>query len=77
MESSTFSQNRKILHYLETHKNGITSMDAFTKFGVTRLSARIHNLRKKGYPIVTEMCTKNNADGHAVNYARYKLHDES
>ena len=67
------SQNQKILSYLAQNKNGITSMDAFRLYGITRLSGRVFDLREKGYPIDTIMETKNNADGKAVTYARYVL----
>ena len=33
------------------HTNKITTMDAFTEIGCTRLSARIYELRELGYPI--------------------------
>ena len=46
------SQNMWVLKYLRTHKHGLTSMRAFLS-GITRLSARIYDLRKKGYLIMT------------------------
>lgn len=45
-------------------------MDAFTLYKITRLSGRIKDLRDQGYPIVTDMETKNGA-----TYARYRLED--
>lgn len=47
------SKTQKILEYLE-HKKTITSLEAFKKFYVTRLSAIIYNLRKRGYKITTK-----------------------
>lgn len=70
---NVISQNKKILRYLETHKRGITSMDAFTRFGISRISARIFDLRQMGYPIQTIREVKNNADGQTIQYARYVL----
>ena len=70
--SKRATQIKKILHYLETHKRGITSFDAFTKFGITRLSGRIFDLREMGYPINTEWEQKEE-DGVTIRYARYVL----
>ena len=67
------TQNKKILRYLETHKRGITSMDAFEEFQITRLSARIFDLRKMGYPVRTFIVQTTNEDGNVVRYARYTL----
>ena len=67
------SQNKKILNHLQTHKTGITSMEAFRKYGITRLSARISNLRDMDFNIKTTIETKRNDEGNVVNYARYTL----
>ena len=48
------TQQAKVLKYLKTHKNGLTSVVAFLRLGmITRLSARIYELRQKGYKICT------------------------
>ena len=44
----------RILNYMKTHK-GITNQDAFKELGITRLSARIKELREAGYNISTIM----------------------
>ena len=67
------SQNTKILSYLKRHKKGITSMEAFRLFNITRLSARISDLRNTGHSIKTIMEISKNSDGNTVNYARYTL----
>jgi len=56
-----------VLKHIERHGK-ITSMKAFEKYGITRLAARIHNLREKGYRIKTSTITNNKA-----NYASYSL----
>jgi hypothetical protein len=48
-------------------------MDAFTKFGITRLSGRIFDLRQMGYPVITSIVQTTNEDGNVVRYARYTL----
>ena len=49
------SKKAKLLHYLQTHKAGISGQDAWLKFGLYRLSGEIHQLRKEGYNIRTRM----------------------
>ena len=51
------SQNKQILTYLEKGKK-LTPLDALNKFGCFRLSARILDLRKEGYDIISENITK-------------------
>ena len=62
----------RVLEYLKTHKNGITSMQAFEKFGVTRLSAIIFILRKE-YEIVGERCVGKNRFNDKARFVRFKL----
>lgn len=55
----------------------ITSMEAFQLFGVTRLSARIFDLRKKGYIIDTLMLEGTTRFGLPCKYAKYVYKGES
>ena len=66
----TESQNRIILAHLIKHKS-ITSMDAFELYGVTRLSARIYNLREQGHKIGLVWEESVNRYGRPVRYGRY------
>ena len=60
------SQNKMILKYLQTHKRGLTPIDALQKFGCMRLGARISDLRGMGHNIRTDMeDNKNNRGRHA------------
>ena len=62
----------RILEHLK--KSGsITSMEAFQLFGITRLSARIKELRDKGYDIRTLMIDSVNRYGEDVRYGKYVL----
>lgn len=70
MEKHT--QQMDILHYLETHKRGITNAEAFEKFGVTRLGGQIYFLRKAGHPIVTDSIKVKTRYG-STTIARYRL----
>lgn len=72
------SQDRTVLQHLIYFKNGITSMEAFDRYRITRLSARIHDLRYKyDIPITTTM-EENvvfgwNGNKYLERYARYTI----
>lgn len=53
------SQNKVILEWLKSGKP-ITPMDALYLCGCMRLSARIYDLRERGFPIKKEMVCINN-----------------
>ena len=63
-------QTTKILQYLKEHREGITPIDALHLFGCFRLSARIADLRDKGYAIEAVRETKG-----GKTYCRYTLAD--
>lgn len=63
------TKTQKILKHMQTRKKGITSMTAFEKYKVTRLSSIIYNLKKQGHDI--EVITEYTKDG--TRYARYVL----
>ena len=62
---------KSITHRLESwlmRGHGITPLQALEKWGCMRLSARIEELRKAGFPIVTEMAKQN-----GKTFARYRM----
>ena len=61
------TQNKEIIRYL-TKGNKLSPLEALERFGCFRLSARILELRKKGFNIKTEYVTKNKK-----TYAEYSL----
>lgn len=68
------TQKQMIKEYMEEH-GGITPMEAF-HFGVTRLAARIAELRADGYRIKTTTILSKNRYGRTVAYAQYNLEAE-
>lgn len=62
----------KILAILQTGRS-ITSFQAFVEIGCTRLAARIHDLRRRGYNIVKTMIEGTDRNGNPCKYASYKL----
>ena len=67
------TQNQMILKHLQTHKRGITAMQALDKFGCMRLASRISDLRHMGYEISKETIAVRNRDGETCYVANYKL----
>ena len=53
-------------------KGSITTWEAFELYGITRLSAKIYELRKK-YNILSITTTKKNRYGHMCNFSTYIL----
>lgn len=51
----------------------LTSKEAFEKYGITRLSACIFDLRENGYDIETVMVETTTRFGESCRYARYVL----
>lgn len=69
------TQNEKVLAYLREY-GSISSMEAFRVLGITRLSARIYELRERGYMIDNKPIRKKNG-GEYVHYDRYVLRNET
>lgn len=66
------NQCQRIIQYIQTF-GSISTMQAFSDLGVTRLASRIHDLRMQGYSIVSETKTGNNRFGEAVSFKVYSL----
>ena len=62
------SQLEKVLKHLRTHKKGITSMTAFLRYRITRLSGHIFVLRQKGFEIITINEPNTFTQGHHGRY---------
>ena len=63
------NQEDLVLRYMKDH-TGITSFEAFKHLGVTRLSAKIFNLRKK-YIIKDKWIEAVNRYGNQVRFKKY------
>lgn len=65
------TQNEAVLRYIN-ETGSITSFEAFTEFGITRLSARIYELGKDNHYFEKENVTRVNRFGHHVTFVKYK-----
>ena len=65
---SEVSQNNQIISYLKIG-GPLTPYEALRIFGCLRLSARVYELKKKGWPISKDLITV----GHKKQVAKYYL----
>ena len=68
------TQKQMILDYMVQY-GSISTFEAFTDLGVTKLTTRISELRKDGYPIKGEPMTAKNRFGRQISYNIYSLED--
>lgn len=68
------TQCEKIVAWMKK-AGGITARDAFF-LGCMRLASRIHDLKKMGYGISSEMVKVKNRDGSETCVAWYRLESE-
>ena len=61
------TQTETVLNHLENNRK-ITSIEAIGLYGITRLAAVVHTLRKQHYEITSEI-----KDGAKSSYAEYRL----
>lgn len=67
------TQEEQVYQYMQEH-DYITSMEAFRYLGVTRLSAKIFDLRQNGHVILTEPVIKQNRrTGRQSRFLRYYI----
>jgi hypothetical protein len=65
------TQVERIKAHIAAH-GSITPMDGF-EMGITRLAARINDMRRAGIPVITETVESVNRYGDKVHFARYRI----
>lgn len=68
------TQNERVLKHLRKY-GAITTKQAYDLYGITRLGARIYELKALGFDIVTEPIAVKNRYGEKARVARYKFRD--
>ena len=66
------TQCEKIVEYIREF-GSITTMEAFTDLGITRLASRIHDLQSEGFNIDREIVKGKNRYGETIHYMRYSF----
>lgn len=69
---SKVTQAHRVLDYLD-EKGSITQLEALQELGVMRLASRISDLRKRGYPIRSDVVAVKNRWGESCYIKRYSL----
>ena len=70
------TQKQMVLGRLKRTKKGLTQVEAYERYGITRLSAVIFDLRDDGYEIKTDMRAVKNRYGDTCHVAFYTLESE-
>lgn len=66
------TQNERVLRHLKDYGT-ITTWEAIEEYGITRLSARIKDLKDTGNKIDSEWLSSENRYGEKVSYKKYIL----
>jgi len=70
------TQIQRILNYLEAG-NTITTLNAFNELGITRLAARIHELKRQGHAINKKTISVTNRYNEKCSVAEYFMGDNN
>jgi hypothetical protein len=72
MGNSNPTQANRVLDYMR--ENGsITQLEALNELGVMRLASRISDLKRQGYPVVSNIEAVKNRYGEKCHIKRYSL----
>jgi len=66
------TQNEQVRECLENSKK-LTSLTAIREFGITRLAARVKDLREMGVPVTSRKVAVKNRSGKDVYVSEYSL----
>ena len=66
------TQCEKVIEYIKQF-GSITTMDAFSDLGITRLASRIHDLTNQGYEFDKKYIHKRNRYGEPIHYLEYSF----
>lgn len=66
------TQCERIIQYMKDF-GSITTLQAFTDLGCTRLASRVNDLRNQGYDIKSEFVSGKNRYDETVSYKKYYL----
>lgn len=65
------TQCERILKYIGDF-GSISTMQAFSDLGITRLASRIHDIKRMGIAIESETITGKNRYGESTHYSVYR-----
>lgn len=68
---SARNQNEMVLSRLR--RGSLTQLQAYEELGITRLGARVYDLRMQGHEITAKTVTRTNRHGQACRVAEYAM----
>tara|TARA_Y100000004_G_scaffold12121_1_gene13094 strand:+ start:818 stop:1129 length:312 start_codon:yes stop_codon:yes gene_type:complete len=71
-EEKKMTQADRVLNYLQDG-NTITTLNAFNELGITRLAARVHELKQDGHAVKKKTLTVTNRYDEKCSVAEYYL----
>lgn len=72
MSNTRPTQVDRVIAYLNKF-GSITTWEAFQELGIVRLSARIFEIKKRGYKVKAEPIQAKNRFGENIRYFKYSL----
>ena len=66
------TQREKVVNHMNTY-GSITSIDAFYRYQITRLSAIMHDLYKDGVKTYRKVMPNSRPDARATHHSRYSF----
>lgn len=70
------TQNERILQYMNEF-GSITQLEALRDIGCMRLASRISDLKRLGYPIISEVEVVKNRYGEKSHIKRYRMEGDT
>lgn len=67
------TQNETVLNWLKGNHD-LTPLDAYNRWGIQRLGARVYDLKRDGHKIKSEMVEVYNRFGDKCRVARYSMY---
>ncbi len=67
------TQVEDLINYLKKWDHGITSFEAYSELGITQLTARLSEARKKGYEFEGQWEKRHARNGRPIKVKRYRL----
>ena len=67
------TQVEDLIAYLKEWDHGITSFEAYSELGITQLTARISEARKKGHEFTRTWEKRHARNGRPIKVKRYRL----
>jgi len=76
MKEKRPTQRQRILKFMQTHKRGITALQAINSCGCLDLAGCIRDLKEDGYAIESEFISVRNRFNEKTHVKQYRLKEK-